>query len=338
MKIASLISRSHAESVLARVAAHAGHQLMRWHDPSEQSLRAACRHDCPDLLVIDLDNAAVDALSLIHTLVSGFHCMVLVLTDHVERHSAAVIKALAAGARDVVEVNGDDPHDMQEMGIKIKQFNSLISANQSAKCADITKNQAPTVTSVARLVVIGASSGGPRALAHILAQVQIPATAALVVIQHLDERFGESMASWLSEQTQRTIDVAREGDSVSGGRIILASSNDHLVLTPGLRLHYTADPIDLAYRPSVDVFMQSVVQYWPGQVLGVVLTGMGSDGAKGLLGLKYKGMHTVAQDKMSSTVFGMPKAAIEAGAVKKVLSLDEMAPAINQFMGDQADN
>jgi two-component system response regulator WspF len=109
---------------------------------------------------------------------------------------------------------------------------------------------------------------------------------------------------------------------------LLAGTNDHLVLTANLTLSYTPEPHDYPYRPSVDVFCKSVARYWPGKAVGVLLTGMGKDGAEGLLALRRAGWYTIAQDQASSVVYGMPKAAAELGAAVEVLPLAAIAPAL----------
>ena len=113
--------------------------------------------------------------------------------------------------------------------------------------------------------------------------------------------------------------------------MLIAGSNNHLILTSNNRLDYTPDPIDQAYRPSVDVFYASVAEHWTGEVVGVLLTGMGRDGAEGLLTLKNKGMYTIAQDEQSCAVYGMPKAAAQIGAAEKILSLDDIGPELVNY-------
>ena len=112
------------------------------------------------------------------------------------------------------------------------------------------------------------------------------------------------------------------------GHVLLASTNDHLVLTRQIAYGYTPNPQDYPYRPSVDVFFRSILQFWPGPIVGVLLTGMGADGAEGLLNLRRAGCHTIAQDQATSVVYGMPKAAVAVGAAVEVLPVNDIAPAI----------
>jgi len=169
------------------------------------------------------------------------------------------------------------------------------------------------------LIVIGASAGGPSAVATVLRDLPAQFGGAIVIIQHVDARFADHMATWLSDQSPTRVRIAREGDRLAAGQILLAGTDDHLVLTRTQTLAYIAEPRDAFYRPSIDVFMKSVCQYWQGMAVGVLLTGMGTDGASGLRALRNNGAVTIAQDRASSVVYGMPKAAAELDAASEVL-------------------
>jgi two-component system response regulator WspF len=175
------------------------------------------------------------------------------------------------------------------------------------------------------LVAIGASAGGPHALAEVLGALPADFPAAVVIVQHLHEHMAAGMAEWLDQQTALSVRVAVEGDRVTEGQVLLAGTADHLILKSGDRLGHTADPRDYVYRPSVDAFFQSVVKHWRGEVVGVLLTGMGRDGAAGLKALRDSGRYTIAQDQGTSAVYGMPKAAASLNAAVDILPLDRIA-------------
>jgi chemotaxis response regulator CheB len=124
------------------------------------------------------------------------------------------------------------------------------------------------------------------------------------------------------------VELAAQGQELLAGRVFLAQTGDHLVLTQARRLGYTPEPRDQCFRPSVDVFFHSVVRHWPQPGIAVLLTGMGRDGAEGMYALRKAGWHTVAQDQASCTVWGMPKAAAEIGAAVQVLPPQDIAPTI----------
>ncbi|MGK7882378.1 MAG: chemotaxis protein CheB, partial [Crocosphaera sp.] len=178
------------------------------------------------------------------------------------------------------------------------------------------------------LIVIGASTGGPKALARILGEFPPNFEGSIVIIQHVDVQFSSGLAKWLDEQTPLSVVLASEGDTLSASKVLLAGTNDHLVLRPNLTLTYTKEPENYPYRPSIDVFCESVAQSWSRKGIAVLLTGMGRDGAMGLKKLRRRGWHTIAQNQQSCVVYGMPKAAVQMEAAVQVLSLSEIAPTL----------
>ncbi|WP_346341590.1 chemotaxis protein CheB [[Phormidium] sp. ETS-05] len=150
----------------------------------------------------------------------------------------------------------------------------------------------------------------------------------MAIVQHLDAQFAKGLADWLNQQTDIPVKVARAGDRLEGGKILIAGTNDHLVLQSNLTLAYTPEPRTCPYRPSVDAFFDSLAAHWPDPGTAVLMTGMGRDGAEGLSHLRAKSWHTIAQDKATSVVYGMPKAAVELGAAVEILPLEAIAPAL----------
>jgi two-component system response regulator WspF len=136
----------------------------------------------------------------------------------------------------------------------------------------------------------------------------------VIVVQHLAADFVSGFATWLQSRTGLPAQAAGENDALASGHVYIAGSNDHLVVRPDRRCSYTADPKTYAYRPSVDVLFESLAASWPRPGVAVLLTGMGSDGARGLARLRKLGWHTIAQDQSTSVVYGMPKAAAELKA------------------------
>jgi two-component system, chemotaxis family, response regulator WspF len=175
------------------------------------------------------------------------------------------------------------------------------------------------------LIAVGSSAGGPAALAALLSGLPRDLPAAIVLVQHLDENMAGNLAEYLRQHSAVPVRVATEGERIIPGTALLAGTNDHLVLKARDRVGYTSEPVNCVYRPSVDAFFDSVTRYWKGDVIGVVLTGMGRDGAAGLRRLRDAGRHTIAQDQQSSVVYGMPKAAAAMDAAVEVLPLDQIA-------------
>jgi two-component system response regulator WspF len=177
-------------------------------------------------------------------------------------------------------------------------------------------------------VALGASTGGPEALARILQALPASLPAGVVIIQHIAADFAQGLAIWLQGYSCLPVRLAQTGDELRTGEVLLAGTDDHLTLRGDCRLAYTADPVDYPYRPSVDVFFHSLAVSWPRPGIAVLLTGMGNDGARGLLHLRQFGWHTITQDQASCVVYGMPKAAAELRAACQVLSLAQIPAAI----------
>ena len=147
----------------------------------------------------------------------------------------------------------------------------------------------------------------------------------------MDAAFAPGLAKWLNMKSVLPVELARGGDDLVPGRVLVAATNRHLVLSNEGKLAYSDNPADSIYRPSVDVFFESVARNWKQSVTAIILTGMGKDGAKGMLELHRKGAYTIAQDQFSSAVFGMPKAAIELGAATEVLPIHRIAGVLAKF-------
>jgi chemotaxis response regulator CheB len=171
-------------------------------------------------------------------------------------------------------------------------------------------------------VAIGASTGGPAALEAILTRWPATFLGAAVVAQHIAPDFAGSLAEWLAQRTRLKVRLAAAGDRPRTGEVLIANGAEHLVLTAERAWAYSAEPRECPYQPSVDALFHSLAAYWPWPAVAVLLTGIGRDGADGLLELRGKGWHTVAQDEASSVVYGMPQAAHRLGAACRVLPLD----------------
>jgi len=176
-----------------------------------------------------------------------------------------------------------------------------------------------------QLVAIGASAGGPAALTVVLSGLPKDFQAAVVIVQHVDVRFAQGMAEWLGRESPLPVRLAKEGDCPIAGTVLLAGTNDHLKFKAAQRMGYTPEPLEQPYRPSVDVFFSSAAAFWAGEVIGVLLTGMGRDGAIGLKALRDKGHYTIAQDQATSAVYGMPRAAANLEAAVDILPLERIA-------------
>jgi len=280
-------------------------------------------------VLMDLAMPVLDGVEATRRIMRDAPCAILIVTAAPQDNVGQVFRALGAGALDVTATpvllgrGGEDA-----LLAKIRTIAKLIAATPAAPPPAPAAAPAAASPAVTRLVAIGASTGGPVALARVLARWRPPPDTAAVVVQHIDPAFATQLARWLGEQTGVPVRAIAGGDAIEGGLVQVAASDDHLRLTPGHRFAYDAHPRDEVYRPSIDVFFHSVARYWDKNATGVLLTGMGRDGASGLLAMRQAGQATIAQDEASSAVYGMPKAAAELGAAEKILSLDNIPPAL----------
>ncbi len=328
MRIAIVNDMTMAVECLRRAVAASRHDVA-W--LARDGLEALTRNkeDKPDLILMDLFMPVMDGVEATRRIMAEAPCPIVVVTSSVEDHAARAFEAMGYGALDAVNTPtfglGTGIQGTEALLQKIDTIEKLIKYDSSDVVPFPTWKAKQSVTNAVPLVAIGASSGGPQVLADVLSHLPATFNAAVVVVQHVDAFFAGELAVWLNNHCQIKVRTAPAGQLPTEGEVLIAQTNDHLVLDEMGRLDYTRHPDDLVFRPSVDVFFSSVARYWKGSVLGMLLTGMGSDGAQGLLKLRKSGHFTLAQDKASSAVYGMPKAAAESGAAAKILPIDGLA-------------
>lgn len=332
MRIAIVNSVSQTVEALRRVLAAAGRQQIAWVAADGLEAVSLCSKDRPDLILMDLVMPRMDGVEATRRIMAETPCPILIVTASVSDHPARVFEALGAGALDAVNA---PLHGLSEGdgGVRLLLSKVATVAKLSRGGAETAPaRRIPTVISpparASDFVAIGCSAGGPLALATVLSSIPKDFAAPIVVIQHLDSEFAPGLATWLAGQCSFPVRLAQEGDVLKPGVVFLAGMAEHLVFVrPGV-LGYTTEPKTCPYRPSVDVFFESAVRVRSGRVVGVLLTGMGRDGAQGLKALRDAGEHTIAQDQGTCAVYGMPKAAAALGAAVEILPLARIGPAI----------
>lgn len=333
MRIAIVNDLFMAVEAIRRILTSAGGHQIAWIARDGAEAVERCARDRPDLILMDLIMPRMDGVEATCQIMAKTPCPIVVVTASVNDHASQVFQAMGCGALDAVNTPVlTDPGDLlgaQALLKKIETIRKLIGVGSSHSAEAAAGGEAQLeVTRNAELVAIGASAGGPLALAKLLGALPADFSAAIVIVQHVDEQFAEGLAAWLRQHTRLGVRLAEDRDRLSAGTVYLAARENHLVLTSAQLLAYTRQPEDCSYRPSVDVFFTSVVKHWPGKVVGLLLTGMGRDGAEGLKALREHGHHTIAQDQATCAVYGMPKAAAELDAAIQILPLGEIAPAL----------
>lgn len=327
---------------LRRVIATVPDYRLAWVAQNGAEAVELCEQDTPDLILMDLIMPVMDGAEATRRIMANTPCAILVVTATVDGHSAQVFEALAAGALDAVETPvlraSGQPKGAAALKYKINVLGGPITGEVAKRDSlkPIQDRAVPGPLPNNDLVVIGASAGGPAALATILTALPSDFGAATMIVQHIDVQFAPLMAQWLSERCALPVRIAQSGDRPQSRTVLVAATNDHLVLLKSGLLEYTKEPNDCSYRPSVDVFFDSVVRHWRGKAVGVLLSGMGRDGAKGLKAMRDARSFTIAQDRESSVVYGMPKAAAEMGAAVEILPVDKIANRLIQVFPNRS--
>ncbi|MFC5550593.1 chemotaxis-specific protein-glutamate methyltransferase CheB [Massilia aerilata] len=320
-----------AGEALRRVLKASGEHEVAWVARTGLDAVRLCADLRPDLVLMDLDMPLLDGVEATRRIMANAPCAILVVTARPQDNVSQVFRALGAGALDVVATPvllGREDGGAALLA-KIATIAKLVKGNPAPLPVPVPVNTAQ----VARLVAIGASTGGPAALARLFADWRPPPDTAAVVVQHIDASFSTQLVKWLGEQTSANVVAIGDGDHLAGGVVQVAATSDHLRLAPNHRLRYDAHPRDAIHRPSIDVFFRSVAQYWERKATGVLLSGMGRDGADGLLAMRSAGQATIAQDEGTSAVYGMPRAAAELGAAQYILPIGKIPAALSARSG-----
>ena len=294
----------------------------------------------PDVVTLDVEMPRMDGLTFLRKLMHHYPIPVVIVSSLTEKGSEMALEALDLGAVDVLSKPGASytVGDMSvALGLKVK------AAARASLDRHLTKkknnNGHPTEAPQAlarttnKIVAIGASTGGTEALRTLL--TGYPADApGTIVVQHMPEHFTKAFADRLNEQCAVEIKEARSGEPITPGKVLIAPGNSHLQLRRSgavYQTHVGPGPLVCRHRPSVEVLFNSVAQYAGANAIGVMLTGMGADGADAMLKMRQAGAATIAQDEKSCVVFGMPKEAIERGAVQHVEPLGNIATRILKY-------
>jgi two-component system response regulator WspF len=331
-----------AVEALRRVIARSGRHEVIWIAYDGADVVAKCQRDRPDLILMDLFMPKLDGVAATQQIMARTPCAIVIATAQVQDHTGKVFEAMGVGALDAVSIPvltdpGFAGAGSGELLAKIEIINKLLGAPKPNRRPPAAAAPPSRVISgrAANLIAIGSSAGGPSALTHILAALPADLPASVVIVQHVDKQFAAGLTGWFATHTKLQVRVAAEGDRLEPGNVYLAGRDRHLILFSPTQLGYTSHPADTSYCPSVDVFFRSVAKLWRGRAIGVLLTGMGRDGAEGLKAIRNAGHHTIAQDKVTSAVYGMPKAAVELDAAQDILALDKIGPRLTNIINKQ---
>jgi two-component system, chemotaxis family, protein-glutamate methylesterase/glutaminase len=299
----------------------------------------------PDVVTLDVDMPRMDGLTALAEMVSKHRVPVIMLSSLTTRGAALTMQALEKGAVDFVcKPTGTArlPEMADELVSKIKAAarTNVLALSRAVQTGIPVKKKLRTafrqVGGHERVVAIGASSGGPHALRHLLPRISSDLDAGIVIVQHMPESFTSMLARWLNEICELEVKEAESGDLALPGKALIAPGSLHMKVrkTPaGCEVLLEGGALVNGHKPSVDVLFRSVAEQYGPLATGIIMTGMGSDGAQGLGQIKDAGGHTIAQDKESCAVYGMPRIAVERGYANTIVPLTEMASYLSFKVG-----
>jgi len=296
----------------------------------------------PDVITLDIEMPRMDGLTFLKKLMVYCPLPVIIVSSLTKKGGKLAMEALSLGALEVISkpTSAYSVGDMSvQLADKIKAVAhvNVKAKSQATQMKDIAKPEAQTYSLAAttnKIIAIGASTGGTEAIKEILTKMPYN-SPGIVIVQHMPAQFTTSFAERLDFLCAIKVKEAEDGDSVVNGKALLAPGNFHMLFKRSGARYYVQvknGPMVHHQRPAADVLFKSVASYAGGNAIGIILTGMGADGAVGLMKMREAGANTIAQDEKSCVVFGMPKEAIKLGAVEKVVSLKNIAKTSLQML------
>ncbi len=305
------------------------------------------QNDWPDVIVLDVEMPRMDGITFLKKLMTERPTPVVICSTLTEKGAETTLQALAAGAVDIVTKPRIGLKDFLESSTqtlvrvvkgaataRIPRLTSgAVLPTAASKPGRIETANGSLAVTTDQVVALGTSTGGTQALERVLTQLP-ESTPGILVVQHMPEKFTAAFAQRLDKLCACRVSEAKDGDRVVPGRVLIAPGGRHMQLRRNGAQYCVSvgdgPPVN-RHRPSVDVLFRSVARAAGKNALGIIMTGMGDDGAQGLLAMRQAGAHTVAQDRDSCIVYGMPREAVELGAAVQVVPLAAIAQAINQF-------
>ena len=283
----------------------------------------------PDLVTLDVAMPGMDGLQLLPALLRWKPSLkVLMLSAHTRDGAEATVAALAAGAVDFIDKTTFNVMDLEFLRREVvDRMKALAPGATDGSNVPAAAAAGPGSADLARceLCVIGASTGGPAAVQQILQALPARFPMPVVIVQHMPVGFTRPFAERLASLSRVRVIEAEDGTRLVPGTALIAPAGRHLRVSPNLAVVLTPEPADAKHIPSVDVTMRSAARSRPGKVLGILLTGMGEDGAEGMATIRAAGGVTIAESESSCVVYGMPRAAVQRGGAGWVLPLPEIA-------------
>ena len=324
-------------SVISDILEEGGIEVVALARNGREAVEAVLEHE-PDVVTMDVEMPEMDGIEAVERIMAEQPTPILMLSAHTDDDADVTFQALDKGAVDFFTKPGGEV-SMEMSRLK----DQLVEMVTSVAQADVTEDEkaakpTPEVERGRRTYVdnptllIGSSTGGPKMVEQVMADLPLDADFRVLIVQHMPGGFTDRFATRIDSRSEYEVWEAEDGDRITGGEALVAPGGKHLIVANyvagRMRVKLTEDPPVNSVRPAVDMTMSSAAEIIDDPLIGVILTGMGEDGAAGVKSVKAVGGTTIAQDEQTSAVFGMPKRAIETGYVDEVLPIDDIANGI----------
>jgi two-component system chemotaxis response regulator CheB len=323
-------------SVISDILEEGGIEVVAQARNGREAVDLVTEHD-PDVVTMDVEMPTMDGIEAVEQIMDVHPTPVLMLSAHTDENADVTFEALDNGAVDFfTKPGGEVSMEMSRLEDQLVEMVASVAEVDTPGGTD--KSAARTVESTTRTYVdnptllIGSSTGGPKMVEQVLSELPVEADFRVLVVQHMPDGFTGRFASRIDSRSNYDVREATDGARISGGEALVAPGGQHLLVSNyvhgTLRVSLSDDPPVNSVRPAVDMTMSSAAELIDDPLVGVILTGMGEDGAAGIKSIKAVDGQTIAQDEETSAVFGMPKRAIETGYVDEVLPIDEITEGI----------
>jgi two-component system chemotaxis response regulator CheB len=286
----------------------------------------------PDVITMDIKMPRMDGLDATREIMAKKPTPIVVVSTIIQKQEEFALNCLDRGALDFVPLSGQTDVLAGELLSKVKVCSRIKVVTHPRT------RKPPTPPGLARekgyeIVGIAVSTGGPVALKAVLSKLSPLFPVPVIIVQHIPEGFTKGLAEWLGGQSRISIKEAKDGERLDPGRVYLAPSGHHLIIDREKKIKLLdSEPDHYYHKPSGDIMLKSIAEVYGHKAIGIILTGMGKDGAEGIRAIREAGGFTLAQDRKSSIIYGMNKAAIDAGSIKEVVPLDQIAKRLMALM------
>lgn len=290
----------------------------------------------PDIITMDIEMPKINGIKAIETIMTSRAIPILVVSSIADAQNA--YNALLAGALDVIQKPDYDNEHVQELIAKVKLLSGVsVFTRSKPKNFDlpytVDSSQVGRRLNKQRIVVIASSTGGPQALAEILPHIDRHYPFPIIIAQHIAEGFTQGMVDWLNRLCRLPILLAKTDTALLAGHVYVCPAESNVRILPSGKLQLEAASAREIHHPNCDLLLSSAAENFGSKTIGLILTGMGKDGAKGMAAIHAKHGTTLAQDESSSIIYGMNRVAIEAGSIQHIVPLDQIAHKLNVLGG-----